>query len=88
MTYPDPSFYKGQDADNGLLNLVLGKYITQHERVGKIISIYPDEVSLYHGNGRQLIHEVGYDLFLQADWTGLNASPIQFRRERPISKIV
>jgi hypothetical protein len=82
QTYPDPPFFIGQDADNGLLNLVMGKFIAQHEEFGKIISIYPDEVSLYHSNGRQLIHEVGYDLFLEADWSSLNASPIQFRRER------
>jgi len=82
-TYAEHEEFIGQDADNGLLNLVLGKFLVKYSMFGKIISIFPDEVSLCNSEGVQLVHSLDYSEFLQQDWSQHSSFPIQFRRWRP-----
>jgi hypothetical protein len=80
IIHVDPPFFRGQDADNGLFNLVIGKF--QSSQSG-IVSIYPDEVNLYHKSGKQLFHQIPYSDYLKADWGELIEFPFQVRRDRP-----
>jgi len=86
LIHQDPIFFKGQDGDNGLYNLVLAKFQTHYKTHGGITSIYPDEVILYHKNGKQLIHAVDFKKYFCADWSELNSYPFHARRDRPAKK--
>lgn len=69
--YVEMSYFRGNDADNGLFNLVLFKFRDWVE------SIYPDEVNLYSGE-YQIAH-VTNDLE-NIDWSELDEIPFQLRR--------
>ncbi len=73
--YREPRFYRGQDADNGLLALCLMKY-----NIHK--SIPYNETNIFDERGFQAIHAG----MRKINWNLLNDFPIQFRRIRPGQK--
>jgi hypothetical protein len=84
IVHADPSYFRGQDADNGLLNLVLAKFQNRYADDGKIL-ILSDWVNLYHKNGKQLKHVISSGDYIKADWSSLNNFPFQIRRDVPPS---
>jgi hypothetical protein len=86
VKFKDPRFFKGQDGDNGILNLVIEKFRYKYQNLEQIISIYPDEVNVYHSNGMQLTHALNYKNYSNtSNWARLDKFPIQYRRDRPLS---
>jgi len=71
----EPRFFRGQDADNGLLALCLIKY-----KIHK--SIPYNESNIFDNKGIQAIHSG----MRKINWNLLNNYPIQFRRLRPKQK--
>jgi len=69
VRYKDPSYFAGQDTDNGLFALCVCKF----ERIVKFINPY--EVNIYNPDGSQLRN--------CTDWSPLDNFPIQYRRDRP-----
>jgi hypothetical protein len=76
VEYPEKPYFHGQDADNGLYNLVLAKF-------NDIVhNVYPDEVNI-HVNNMQIIHVVKDYKQNDIDWSQLDAFPFQARRWTP-----
>lgn len=70
----DPKFFIGQDADNGLFQMVARKH--------GFFSIVPDEINLYDAKGNQVVHAYGAGKYRKIDWTPLDHVPFQVRRIR------
>lgn len=65
----------GQDADNGMLPLVLAKY-------NDYLLFAGTEVNLYDPDGIQAKHSLEDSAYKELDWEKLRGSPFQFRRDR------
>lgn len=73
--YRKKSGFIGQDGDNGFLPLVLAK-------MGKFTVLDASEVNLINRDGIQLAHILPREDFHTLDWSSLNGSPFQYRRDR------
>jgi hypothetical protein len=67
--------FEGQDGDNGLFALVKTKFNIHYD-------ITPDEVNIYNDTGLQMEHCKLSTHTNTWDWSVLDKSPIQYRRDR------
>ncbi len=67
-------WYSANDFDNALYAVVVLKHLDRCKRV------YPDELNLYNAEGTQSTQLPGKETL---DWSPLDASPFQTRRDRP-----
>jgi hypothetical protein len=67
--------FSGQDADNGMLPLILAKY-------NDYILFPGSEVNLYDSDGFQQKHKLGDFEYSKLNWDSLRGFPFTLRRDR------